>query len=198
MARNRILLITSVLCVSLFAPAFPAHATDSRVIDYCARKSDGNIRTIKKGACLASEYSLGVAPISRGIKRPNALVPKFYSRYLAAKAAAKTHGFEMQITSGYRTLDRQAYLYKKAIERYGSAKEASQWVLPPKKSNHPWGIAIDVNYKVGGTNGMKAAAWLEKNGYKYGLCRRYKNEWWHFEPLVGPGTKCPKMEPYAS
>jgi LAS superfamily LD-carboxypeptidase LdcB len=72
------------------------------------------------------------------------------------------------------------------------------WVLPPKKSNHPWGLAIDINYKVGGEKGEKAAAWLEKNGYKYGLCRRYVNEWWHFEPLVAPGQKCPKMEPYAS
>jgi LAS superfamily LD-carboxypeptidase LdcB len=71
------------------------------------------------------------------------------------------------------------------------------WVLPEKKSNHPGGIAIEIN-KNGGSKGQKAAAWLEKNGYKYGLCRRYKNEWWHFEPLVMPGQKCPAMEPYAS
>ena len=72
---------------------------------------------------------------------------------------------------------------------------ASKWVLPPKKSNHPWGIAIDVNY---GKGSRAATKWLERNGYKFGLCRRYKNEWWHFEPLVGPGQNCPAMENYAS
>lgn len=53
-------------------------------------------------------------------------------------------------------------LYQRAIKRHGSAEAASKWVLPPEKSNHPWGIAIDINYGVGGTKGKKAAAWLEK------------------------------------
>jgi D-alanyl-D-alanine dipeptidase len=37
---------------------------------------------------------------------------------------------------------------------------------------------------------------LEANGYRFGLCRRYENEWWHFEPLVAPGTQCPALEEY--
>ena len=198
MGRSRVVLIAGTLCLSLFAPVLPAQATDASVIDYCARKSNGDVRAVKKGACLASEYSLGAAAISRGTKRPNALVPKFNSRYLAAKAAANNHGYTIQITSGYRNLERQTYLYKRAVRLHGSVAEASKWVLPPEKSNHPWGLAIDINYGVGGTNGKKAAAWLEKNGYKYGLCRRYENEWWHFEPLVAPGETCTAMEPYAS
>lgn len=39
-------------------------------------------------------------------------------------------------------------------------------------------------------------AWLETNGYLFGLCRRYQNEWWHYEPMVAPGTACPALEPY--
>jgi D-alanyl-D-alanine carboxypeptidase len=35
--------------------------------------------------------------------------------------------------------------------------------------------------------------WLEVNGYKFGLCRVYENEWWHFEPLVAPGQQCPAL-----
>jgi hypothetical protein len=198
MDKNRAITIAGGLCLSLFSQVLPAQAADAAILDTCATKSSGKIRVITTGTCTAKEYSLGIKPIVRGKKRPTALVPQFEDRYLAAKAAAKKKGYSMQITSGYRTLERQNYLYNRAIKRYGSAKKASRWVLPPKKSNHPWGIAIDVNYKVGGANGKKAAAWLEKNGYKYGLCRRYKNEWWHFEPLVAPGTKCPKMEPYAS
>ena len=198
MSRSRVVLIAGALCLSLFVPVLPAQATDAPVIDYCAKKSTGKIRVITEGSCTAKEFSLGITPIARGEQRPNALIPQFKDRYSAAKAAAKKKGYTMQITSGYRTLERQTYLYERAIKRNGSAAEASKWVLPPEKSNHPWGLAIDINYGVGGTSGKKAAAWLEKNGYKYGLCRRYENEWWHFEPLVAPGETCPAMEPYAS
>ena len=178
--------------------ASPAVATEAPVIDFCAKKTSGKIRAITEGACKKSELSLGVAPIVRGDTHPSALIPQFKARYEAAKAAAKKKGHTLAITSGYRSLERQEYLFQRAIKRHGSAQEASKWVLPPEKSNHPWGLAIDINYGVGGTKGKKAAAWLEKNGYLYGLCRRYENEWWHFEPLVAPGQKCPAMEPYAS
>jgi LAS superfamily LD-carboxypeptidase LdcB len=176
----------------------PASAEESLVIDFCANKYSGKVRSISDGVCSKKERSLGAQPITRPKKRPTELVPQFQSRYQAAKAAAKLKGHTLAITSSYRSLAHQEFLYKRAIKRHGSAAAASKWVLPPEKSNHPWGLAIDINYGVGGTKGKKAAAWLEKNGYKYGLCRRYENEWWHFEPLVAPGQKCPKMEPYAS
>jgi hypothetical protein len=41
--------------------------------------------------------------------------------------------------------------------------------------------------------GQSGAQWLEVNGYKFGLCRVYENEWWHFEPLVAPGQQCPAL-----
>lgn len=176
----------------------PVNAAESPIIDFCARKASGNVRAISTGTCDAKELSLGALPINRAKKRPKDLVPQFKARYAAARAAAKAKGYTLAITSGYRTLEQQKILYKRAIKKHGSAAEASKWVLPPEKSNHPWGLALDINYGVGGAKGKKAAAWLEKNGYKYGLCRRYENEWWHFEPLVAPGQKCPKMEPYAS
>ena len=190
--------VVGVLVTCLALVVVPASATESPIIDFCATKSTGEVRAITEGACTAKERSLGAQPITRPKVRPSALVPQFKARYAAAKAAAKSKGYTLAITSGYRSLADQKILYKRAIARHGSAAEASKWVLPPTKSNHPWGLAIDINYGVGGSKGKKAAAWLEKNGYKYGLCRRYENEWWHFEPLVAPGQKCPKMEPYAS
>ena len=183
---------------SLLIGAAPAIANEAPVIDYCAKKTTGKVRAITEGACTKKERSLGAGPIVRGETHPSALVPQFKARYEAAKAAAKKKGHTLAVTSGYRSLERQEMLYQRAIKRHGSAEAASKWVLPPEKSNHPWGIAIDINYGVGGTKGKKAAAWLEKNGYLYGLCRRYENEWWHFEPLVAPGQQCPVMEPYAS
>jgi hypothetical protein len=188
----------TVALVASLGISTPALAADPAILDYCANTKTGIITSITEGACPTGELSLGAGPIARGDERPRAMVPQFKNRYNAAKAAAKKKGFSLQITSGWRSYKYQKQLFARAVKRNGSEKEASKWVLPPEKSNHPWGIAVDINYKVGGKKGLKAAAWLEKNGYKYGLCRRYKNEWWHFEPLVAPGTKCPAMEPYAS
>ena len=176
----------------------PAVAADAPAIDFCANLTSGSVTAITEGSCPTGELSLGAGPILRGDKRPKALVPQFKNRYNAAKAAAKKKGYSLQITSGWRSYKYQKQLHQRAIKRHGSVAEASKWVLPPEKSNHPWGIAVDVNYKVGGKKAKKAAAWLEANGYQYGLCRRYENEWWHFEPLVAPGESCPAMEPYAS
>jgi hypothetical protein len=62
-------------------------------------------------------------------------------------------------------------------------------VLPPQFSHHPKGLAIDVNYP-----GDKAGTyWLETNGSRFGLCRVYANEWWHFEGVVAPGGICPAL-----
>jgi hypothetical protein len=197
--RAKLLIVSFLtLAVSFSFTIIPASATEAPVIDFCAKKSSGKVRAITEGTCSKSERSLGATPIVRSEARPSALVPQFKNRYEAAKAAAKKKGHNLAITSGYRSLERQEVLFQRAIKRHGSVEAASKWVLPPEKSNHPWGLAIDINYGVGGTKGKKAAAWLEKNGYKYGLCRRYENEWWHFEPLVAPGQSCPVMEPYAS
>ena len=122
--------------------ASPAVATEAPVIDFCAKKTSGKIRAITEGACKKSELSLGVTPIVRGDTHPSALIPQFKARYEAAKAAAKKKGHTLAITSGYRSLERQEYLFQRAIKRHGSAQEASKWVLPPEKSNHPWGLAI--------------------------------------------------------
>jgi len=61
-------------------------------------------------------------------------------------------------------------------------------------SHHPWGVAIDVNYP----DEPVGAGWLEINGSKFGLCRVFENEWWHFEPVIAPGWKCPVLVPDAT
>ncbi len=146
---------------------------------------------IKKGC--GSNLSLGAEKIIAPKSEASDLNIYVKNRFLAAQSIARKEGFNLVITSGFRTADRQEYLFNRAIEKYGSAKEASKWVLPPNKSHHPDGIALDVNYP----GNQLETKWLEKNGFKYGLCRVYKNEWWHFEPLVAPGEKCPALVPNA-
>jgi len=139
--------------------------------------------------CLAPEESLGTAPIVHSEIRPTGLDRTFEIRFLAAQAAAKLAGFNIRITSGFRSQQLQERLFNNAVKKYGSENEASKWVLPKDVSHHPWGIAIDVNYP----GDRKAVKWLEDNGSSFGLCRVYLNEWWHFEPVIAPGEPCPPM-----
>ena len=161
----------------------------------CAKKTNFTIRisNVIKG-CEKTEYSLGAGAIPRSLIRPSAIDKQLMYRFKAAQAAAKKDGQVLYIASGFRTLSRQKTLFAQAIRKYGSTAEASKWVAPPLVSRHPWGVAIDVNYP----NDPVGAGWLEVNGAKFGLCRVFENEWWHFEPVIAPGWKCPALVPDAT
>ena len=170
-----------------------SHASDTIPLQ-CMNKKTKELRisNVIKG-CEKTEVSLGAGAISRSLIRPNQLDQQLLNRFKAAQAAAKKDGQIIYIVSGYRTLSRQKVLFANAVRKYGSAAEASKWVAPPLISHHPWGVAIDVNYP----DEPVGAGWLEKNGSQFGLCRVFENEWWHFEPVIAPGWKCPPLVPDA-
>lgn len=171
-----------------------SHASDTIPLS-CAKKSDYTMRisNVIKG-CEKSEFSLGAGAIPRSLIRPSVMDKQLMYRFKAAQAAAKKDGQALYIASGFRSLSRQKTLFAQAIKKYGSAAEASKWVAPPLVSHHPWGVAIDVNYP----DEPVGAGWLEINGAKFGLCRVFDNEWWHFEPVIAPGWKCPALVPDAT
>lgn len=170
-----------------------SHASDTIPLS-CMNKKTFSLRVsnVIKG-CEKTEVSLGAGAIPHSLIRPNSLDKQLVYRFKAAQAAAVKDGQKIYIVSGFRSLSRQETLYKQAIRKYGSADEASKWVAPPLISHHPWGVAIDVNYP----NEPVGAGWLEVHGYKFGLCRVFDNEWWHFEPVIAPGWKCPALVPDA-
>ena len=144
--------------------------------------------------CKKTELSLGAGAIRHSSVRPSALNQELLNRFTAAQAEAKKDKQNISITSGFRTLSRQKILFSNAVKKYGSKEIASKWVAPPWLSHHPWGLAIDVNYP----NEPIGAGWLEINGSKFGLCRVFANEWWHFEPVIAPGGECPPLVPDAT
>ena len=118
------------------------------------------------------------------------LTPGLRRAVTRAIAAAAADGVELRVTSGWRSPEQQQVLYDAAVRKYGSARLASHWVLPPSRSAHVRGEAADVGPESG-------ARWLEEHGVRYGLCRRYDNEYWHFEPLAAArGSTCPAREPH--
>ena len=146
------------------------------------------------GCVVGEDQPLGETEIVEGTERPEEINPLVLARFLSAQAAAKELGIELSIDSGYRSPEKQNYLYQRAIKTYKSAEEAIKWVLPSDLSRHPWGLALDVNLN----HDKSGASWLEANGATFGLCRVYVNEWWHFEPLTAPGGICPPLLPDAS
>jgi LAS superfamily LD-carboxypeptidase LdcB len=191
MRKTRVF-IAFLLVFSLFNEV--SHASDTIPLK-CMSKKTYLLRTsnVIKG-CEKTEVSLGAGAIPRSTVRPNELDKQLMYRFKAAQAAAKKEGQIIYIVSGYRTLSRQKTLFANAIRRYGSVEEASKWVAPPLASHHPWGTAIDVNYP----DEPVGAGWLEVHGSKFGLCRVFENEWWHFEPVIAPGWKCPALVPDAT
>jgi len=146
------------------------------------------------GCVIGEDQPLGQREITEGTERPSELHPQLLARFLSAQAAAKTVGIKITIDSGYRSLERQDYLFQRALKEYKTPEEATKWVLPKDVSRHPWGLALDVNLN----HDKSGASWLEANGATFGLCRVYENEWWHFEPLIAPGGICPPLLPDAS
>src|SRR4051812_12757073 len=177
--RGRAIARTLAACVVAAAVAsagYAAHGAGLRTLGGAGRRGP-------------TAPPMGVAPTGSG--NVSRLDPALRHAFAVARRDAAIQGVDLHITSGWRSHAEQAALFAAAIRKYGSAAEASHWVLPSGESEHERGLAIDIGPAAG-------AAWLDAHGVHYGLCRRYHNEPWHFE-LLAPalGQSCPALEPYA-
>jgi hypothetical protein len=82
----------------------------------------------------------------------------------------------MSVTSGVRTPEQQADLFRAAVQKYGSEEEARKWVAPPGHSQHEAGNAADLRFDSDATR-----QWIHANAGKYGLTFPLANEPWHIE-----------------
>jgi len=107
-------------------------------------------------------------------------------RHAVQRAArdAEAEGVDVVVTTGWRSAAYQQRLLDDAIAQYGSREAALRWVSTPQTSEHVRGAAVDI----GATD---ADDWFLRNGSRYGLCRTYANEIWHFELATTPGGTCP-------
>jgi LAS superfamily LD-carboxypeptidase LdcB len=119
------------------------------------------------------------------------LDPALLSAVQNAATAAAAEGIKMTITSGWRSPEFQQQLLDDAVQTYGSMAAARQYVQTPEQSKHVIGQAVDV----GGTG---ADQWLIANGSRFGLCRIYANELWHFELATDAQGNCPALLPNAA
>lgn len=115
-----------------------------------------------------------------------------------AATDAADDGVELFVNSGWRSPEYQERLLLEAVSKYGSEEEAARWVAAPATSAHVSGDAVDIGP-------FAATAWLAEHGARYGLCRIYRNESWHYElrpeaidrgcpPMYADPTHDPRMQ----
>lgn len=108
------------------------------------------------------------------------------------RATAAEQGGRLCLHDGKRSVGQQQREFDEAVRRFGTEELAARYVLPPEKSMHVKGIAVDVQP-------LDSAAWVERNGQALGWCRRYENEPWHFEYSRNHVTEgCPALLPSAT
>jgi zinc D-Ala-D-Ala carboxypeptidase len=169
----------------------PAQATSTVATDYCASIMTSQIHLITAGKCADGERSLGAGQLRLPPQRPKHLNSQLMARFITARNVGASHGYTIEIRSGWRSVLHQQRLFDAAVKKYGSEQTATKWVLPPQDSMHTWGLAMDIKYS---GNIESSAFWFQKYSSHFGLCRRYRNEWWHYEPLVSPGQACPDLK----
>lgn len=140
----------------------------------------------------------GATPLDGHLPGIANLDPALLSALRAASRRAARDGVRIEVNSGWRSREQQARLLCEAVARYGSAAEAERWVAPADASLHVTGDAVDVGP-------APAASWLSVHGARFGLCRVYRNEPWHFElrtnaveegcpPLYRDAASDPRLE----
>ncbi|GCE02275.1 D-alanyl-D-alanine carboxypeptidase family protein [Embleya hyalina] len=123
-------------------------------------------------------------------KNPKALTPAAYAAWKRIDQAMAAEGIKLKLNSGKRGWRHQQKLLDDKIAEVGSREAALHWVLPPEKSMHVQGVAVDI-YPA------DAQAWLQAKGSEYGWCRLYDNEVWHFEYNASYTRGCPPRLPSA-
>jgi zinc D-Ala-D-Ala carboxypeptidase len=97
----------------------------------------------------------------------------------AMVADAATAGFQLQLNSGYRSLEQQQMLYDRFVQDFGE-EVAAQRVAVPGASEHQTGLAADVGL-VGLPDDQlfgdtEASVWVAANAHRFGFVLRYPPE----------------------
>ncbi|RKT56144.1 D-alanyl-D-alanine carboxypeptidase family protein [Saccharothrix australiensis] len=120
------------------------------------------------------------------------LRPDVLAAWQRLRTEAGARGVTLCLNDGKRSVGQQQREFADAVQRFGTAELAARYVLPPEKSMHVKGLAVDIQP-------LESAAWVEHNGNALGWCRRYQNEEWHFEYDPAYATSgCPAMLPSAT
>ena len=123
-------------------------------------------------------------------EQPVGLRDDVLAEFQQLKAEAKKQNVTLCLQDGKRSSRQQQAQFDDYVKRFGTRELALKYALPPDESMHVKGVAIDVQP-------LSASGWVERSAGKYGWCRRYENEPWHFEFDTRYRAGCPALLPHA-
>ncbi len=138
---------------------------------------DWNLILVNHWNYIPDDYQMVLVRLANG----ESVDARIYPDLLAMFNAARAHGVDPVVVSGYRSPEEQESLMMKKINEYQtqgySAVEAQalaeKWVALPGTSEHQLGMAVDINPAGDQAKADQLYEWLNHNSYKYGFILRY-------------------------
>ncbi|MFS0897423.1 M15 family metallopeptidase [Mycolicibacterium litorale] len=198
--RTTVCRLTAVLVGGGLLLAAPSHAdpaADDTLVGPSATATEPSAEPFGIGAAATDTFGgylpEGATLTAFDVENPTVgrLDPALLAAVQEATRVAAADGVEVEINSGWRSVGFQQRLFDDGVRTYGSVETARQFVASPQTSMHVVGRAVDVG-------GPDAAAWMSRNGPRFGLCQVYANELWHYELVADDGGRCPPMKPNAT
>jgi zinc D-Ala-D-Ala carboxypeptidase len=155
-----------------------ARANGARLIDCDCDPSTGVAQVeVAIGEAAASARAVldaeALGPASLAVD-PGGLHPVLAD---AVRALVRESAGAVRVVSGWRSAEEQQTLWNEALDRYGTAEAADDWVARPGTSAHERGLAVDLGGDLG-----HALALIDELGLP--LHRPLSHEPWHFELSV--------------
>lgn len=149
------------------------------------KAGEWNLVLVNADHPLAQDFSVTLAEYADGIRCDERILPALKAMMQAAAA----DGVSVYPSSGYRTLERSAYLYENQVNQWlakgyseeDALAEAAKWVAPPGTSEHHTGLAFDFlsneSTQMDESFASTAAAkWLYAHAPEYGFVLRYPKD----------------------
>lgn len=190
LASDRARAQTAADAAALAAVAESAPTEDGLHVDAARRYAEANGAKLVSCECDPGTTSVivtvevnGVEGRARATLDPNAFLPADlglnadglqWPMQHAVERLVAAAGGRVRVVSGWRSPERQAQLWSAALEQYGDAEVADNWVARPGTSMHERGLAVDL-----GGDLELAASLVEQLDLP--LHRPLPNEPWHFE-----------------
>lgn len=165
-------------------------SSGSRAAPAAAGAEDGAwmLRLVNAANPLPEDFSVRTANIAGYENRPFDM--RAADRLEAMLRDAENAGCKLYLVSGYRTVSRQAALFKRKVETFmaegfsqqEAERQAAQWVARPGTSEHNLGLAADIvsadwyaqhDDLTADFDQTPAFAWLREHCADYGFILRY-------------------------
>lgn len=184
------------------APDILPETPDGTTAEIKFSKDDWRLVLINKQHSIPDDYDVALGRIDT-LKGTMYCDERIIDDYLDMLKAAQEEGVELAVTSPYRDMARQEYLFNRKITAFmkrglsymEAFQLASQAVTVPGASEHQIGLALDIvtpSYRNldEGFAETEAGRWLAENSFRFGFILRYPKgkeyitgieyEPWHF------------------